>query len=121
MFQLLTALPFSLPELLSMESDPRTSVDRTSADLSALTPGVSVCVMERQKSWKRFGDEEVGIKVSSDSLTSIRSWLDAVEAFLNGGAQSMDEEESLEANDGLMAEAQSNSGERGPILFLAEA
>lgn len=114
-FTLLTSLPFSWECMTEMGP-----ICDTETTYTSLVPGVTVKVLNLTASRKRFGRDEVGVKVMAGELALIRAWLEAAEVHHNGGVCSIDSEELSESLNELMIKAMAAPGDTGPIMYQEE-
>lgn len=118
MFVLWTALPFDHAEFMSMLEDAGTTLGQEQDTLSGLVPSVSVKFNFSPAFRRQVTSDEVGVTVRAETLTEIRTWLEQLQEFLYGVAQSINDEEMTADLDEYMEQVMNNRHPNGHVMYM---
>lgn len=113
MFTLWTTLPFTRDELEDMDRP----LHEVEAEYSGMVPNVTVKFNSSPAFRRKIPGDECGVAVRAETLAEIRTWLEAVEELLNGGAQSIDDEEMTASLDEYMQQVMADSHPDGHVMY----
>jgi hypothetical protein len=113
MFILWTTLPFTRDELEDMDRP----LHEMETEYSGLVPNVTVKFNNSPALRRKIPGDECGIVVRAETLAEIRTWLEQVQEFHNGGAQSINDEEMTADLDEYMQQVMNDSHPDGHVMF----